>query len=477
MTGKMKVGVKNLGGLSRLVIAGMSGDSGKTLVSLGIILKARERGLAVRAFKKGPDYVDAAWLSWASGHPARNLDSFLMGFPVCETSFLHCASASSLNLIEGNRGLFDGSDAEGTHSTAALARLLDAPVILVLNATKASRTVAACVLGCQQLDPHLRIAGVIVNQVNGSRHELLVRTAVEKECRVPVLGALPRLEGSRLLPARHLGLVMPEEHPGISELKNNMKELVEHRLDFDQIISISRNVTSLPAPSQTDRDMDDGRDLRIGFLCDSSLNFYYPENLEVLQRSGGTLLPISPLTAAGLPQNLDALYIGGGFPETHGAALSSNRDFLCSLKAVAEAGLPVYAECGGLMLLSEAIRWKAERYPMAGFFPFEVEVLSSPQGHGYVELLVDRENPFFTAGTSLLGHEFHYSRITSGSSSLNTACSVLRDTGCGNGRDGVVRQSVWASYTHLHALGSPEWARGLLQAARKHSARRRDRAL
>jgi cobyrinic acid a,c-diamide synthase len=453
----------------------MSGDSGKTLVSLGIILELQERGLAVRAFKKGPDYVDAAWLAWASGHSARNLDTFLMGFSVCAASFLRCASASALNLIEGNRGLFDGLDAEGTHSTAALAKLLDAPVILVLNATKASRTLAACVLGCQNLDPRLRVAGVILNQVNGSRHEQIVRTAVEKECGIPVLGALPRVEGSGLLPARHLGLVMPEEHPHIDELKNNLKEWVTNRLDIDQIISISWNVASLPCPIEIHHELADAHGLRIGFLSDSALSFYYPENLEVLQRAGATLLPISPLTAADLPPNLDALYIGGGFPETHGAALSSNRGFLTALKTAAQDGLPMYAECGGLMLLSEAIRWKAERYPMAGFFPFEVEVLSSPQGHGYVELLVDRVNPFFPSGTSLRGHEFHYSGIVSRSSSIDTACSVLRGTGCGNGRDGVVRENVWASYTHLHALGAPEWARGLLQAASEHSARRPSR--
>ncbi len=468
----MKVGVKSLDRFPRLVIAGMSGDSGKTLVSLGIILKLRERGLAVRAFKKGPDYVDAAWLSWASGHPARNLDTFLMGFPVCATSFLRSASASALNLIEGNRGLFDGSDAEGTHSTAALAKLLDAPVILVLNATKASRTVAACVLGCQKLDPRLWIAGVILNQVNGNRHEQIVRTAVEKECRIPVLGALPRVAGSGLLPARHLGLVMPEEHSRIDELKNNVKELVASRLDIDQIVSIGQNVASLPKPIGIDDELADAHGLCIGFLSDSALSFYYPENLEALQRSGATLLPISPLAAADLPQNLDALYIGGGFPETHGAALSSNRRFLTALKTAAQAGLPMYAECGGLMLLSEAIRWKAQHYPMAGFFPFEVEVFSSPQGHGYVELLVDRANPFFPPGTSLRGHEFHYSGIVSRPSSIDTACSVLRGTGCGDGRDGVVRESVWASYTHLHALGTPEWARGLLQAARKYATRR-----
>jgi cobyrinic acid a,c-diamide synthase len=456
----------------RLVIAGMSGDSGKTLLALGLLFMLRERGHTVRAFKKGPDYIDAAWLSWAAGHPARNLDTYLMGFDVCTSSFLRSASANGFNIIEGNRGLYDGLDARGTHSTAELAKSLEAPVLLIVNATKATRTAAAWVLGCQWLDPQVQIGGVVLNQVNGTRHERLIRDAIQKDCGIPVLGALPRAASQTLLPARHLGLVTPDEHPRIGDLMNNLMDLVQDRLDLDRIIALSSQAPALQNIGPVISGPPVAHRARVGFLRDSALSFYYPENLEILEKSGASLVPISPLTATELPRDLDALYIGGGFPETHGADLSANRGFLQTLRSAAHAGLPIYAECGGLMLLSQGIRWNAARFPMAGVLPFEVEVFPTPQGHGYVELLVDRPNPFFRQGLAIRGHEFHYSRIITESAFVATACEVKRGTGCGRGRDGLIQGSVWASYTHLHALGTPEWAEGLLAAAMEYSGRR-----
>lgn len=456
----------------RIVIAGMSGDSGKTLLALGLLFMLRERGHAVRAFKKGPDYIDAAWLSWAAGHPARNLDTYLMGFDACIASFSRSASADGFNIIEGNRGLYDGLDADGTHSTAALAKILKAPVLLIVNATKVTRTVAASVLGCQRLDPQVHIGGVILNQVNGTRHERILRDAVERDCGVPVLGTLPRAASQTLLPARHLGLVTPEDHPRIGELRDNLMDLVRSGLDLDRIVGLSRQAPALQVVEPAVADSPMAHRVRVGYLRDSALTFYYPENLETLERSGASLVAISPLTAIELPRDLDALYIGGGFPETHGADLSANRSFLYALKVAAQDGFPIYAECGGLMLLSQGIRWNAARYPMAGVFPFEVEVFSTPQGHGYAELLVDQPNPFYPRGLAIRGHEFHYSRIVAESSSVATACEVKRGTGCGRGRDGLIQGNVWASYTHLHALGTPEWGVGLVTAAREYSGRR-----
>jgi cobyrinic acid a,c-diamide synthase len=457
---------------SRLVVAGTSGDSGKTLLALGLLFMLRERGLAVRAFKKGPDYIDAAWLSWAAGHPARNLDTYLMGFEVCTSSFLRSAAADGFNIIEGNRGLYDGSDAQGTHSTAELAKSLKAPILLIVNATKVTRTAAAWVLGCQRLDPQAFIGGVILNQVNGTRHERVIRDAIEKDCGIPVFGALPRAAGQTLLPARHLGLVTPDEHPRIDELMSNLMDLVRDRLDLDRIIALSRQAPALQDTGPITSGPPVAHQVRVGFLRDSALSFYYPENLEILEQSGASLVPISPLTAIELPPDLDALYIGGGFPETHGADLSANRSLLEALRNAAHDGLPIYAECGGLMLLSRGIRWNAARFPMAGVFPFEVEVFPTPQGHGYVELLVDQPNPYFTQGLVIRGHEFHYSRIVTESTSVVTACEVKRGTGCGRGREGLIQGNVWASYTHLHALGTPEWAEGLLTAAKEYSNRR-----
>ncbi len=452
--------------LPRLVVAGVSGDSGKTLVSAGLLLGARRAGLPVRAFKKGPDYIDAAWLAWASGHPARNLDSFLMGFERAAASFQRHAVAGGLNVVEGNRGLYDGLDAKGTHSTAELAKTLRAPIVLVLNATKVTRSAAAWVLGCQKLDPEAPIEGVILNQVAAARHEQVLREAVESACGIPVLGAVARIRGENVLPWRHLGLVTPEEHPDPGALAASLLNSVTGNLDLERLLEIARRAPDPGPAAALDHALAGGAGLKIGYLRDSAFTFYYPENLEALEAAGATLVAVSALSADALPAGLDALYIGGGFPETHAARIAANAPFLRSLKDAAERGLPVYAECGGLMLLARGLRWKGERYPMAGVLPFEVEVHGSPQGHGYAVLAVDRVNPFFAIGTALKGHEFHYSRILPEGHPPLTACAVERGVGCFEGRDAVVAGNVWASYTHLHALATPEWARGLVGAAR-----------
>jgi len=449
------------------VVAGLSGDSGKTLVSLGLLLDAAARGIEVRGFKKGPDYIDAAWLTWASGHPARNLDTYLMGFERPAWSFASHASAG-WNVIEGNRGLFDGADSEGTHSTAELAKLLRAPVVLVLKATKVTRTAAAYVLGCQKLDPDLHIAGVVLNRVATARHERVVQEAIESACGVPVLGALPRLRTGKLLPGRHLGLVTPAEHPHIEEVRQNVLDLVRGRLDLDRLLEISRGGPVLPSASVAQLSRSDGSGLRIGYLSDTAFTFYYPENLEALGSCGASLVRVSALSATELPSQLDALYIGGGFPETHGPKLAANTGLLASLRNRAADGLPIYAECGGLMLLSRAILWEGKRHRMAGVLPFEVEVRSRPQGHGYADLTVDRPNSFFPEGVRMRGHEFHYSRIVLEGDAPPTACSVGRGTGCYHGRDGVTVGNVWAAYTHIHALATPEWAPGVVAAARRY---------
>ena len=459
----------------RLVVAGLSGDSGKTVISLGLLLLARQSGIPAKAFKKGPDYIDAAWLSWASGAPARNLDTFLMGPQTSAQLFRAHALPDGLNLIEGNRGLFDGADAHGTHSTAELAKLLKAPVLLVVNATKVTHTVAALVLGCMKLDPDVRIGGVILNHVAGSRHESVLRESVESTCGIPVLGVLPNVDASALLPGRHLGLVTPQEHESIGRLREKILATVQGRLDTGRIFQLAGSAPPIPRWAEKPRKIEDGRGLKIAYLKDSAFTFYYPENLEALERSGARLQPVSALSASALPEGLDALYIGGGFPETHAAALSQNTALLGSIYDDAQRGLPIYAECGGLMLLSQAIRWKGMRFPMAGALPFEVEVCPKPQGHGYVELQVDSPNPYYPVGTRVRGHEFHYSRIIPAQYPATTVCAVRRGTGSFNGRDAVLVQNIWASYTHVHAEATPQWAQGLLRVARRWSLQRSGR--
>jgi cobyrinic acid a,c-diamide synthase len=455
--------------IPRLLIAGLSGGSGKTIVSMGLLLQLRRAGIEVRAFKKGPDYIDPAWLAWASAHPARNLDTYLMGSAKVRASFLRNSVPEGINLIEGNRGLFDGFDAAGTHSSAVLAETLTTPVVLVINATKMTRTAAALVLGCQKLDPGLSLCGVVLNNVNGPRHEQILRTAIESACSVPVVGALPRAAGNPL-PERHLGLIPPEESNGMDRVEQNLLSLVETRLDFDALLSIARSAPPLEVQAEQRPYLPDARGLRIGYLRDSAFSFYYPENLEELERAGAELVPIPALQAPSLPGGLHALYIGGGFPETHAQRLSGNTSFLESLRRACESGLPVYAECGGLMLLAQRLIWKGTHYPMAKVFRCDVEVFDAPQGHGYCELSVDQPNPFFPQGLVLRGHEFHYSRIVACAEPLQSACALIRGTGCCPGREFILSGNVMAGYTHLQATATPEWVEGFIDAAREFSS-------
>ncbi len=450
--------------MPRLLIAGLSGGSGKTIVSMGLLLLLRRAGIDLRAFKKGPDYIDPAWLAWVSEHPARNLDTFLMGAGKVRASFLRYGVSDGINLIEGNRGLFDGFDAAGTHSSAALAETLTVPVVLVIDATKMTRTAAALVLGCQNFDPRLSLQGVVLNNVNGRRHEQILRAAIESACSIPVVGAIPRAAHNPL-PERHLGLVPPREHRAMHRVEQDLLRLMEDRFDLDALLFIARGAPPLEASAEESLLSPDAHGLKIGYLKDSAFSFYYPENLEVFERAGAEMVPVSALATGALPEGLHALYIGGGFPETHAQKLSDNTSFLESLRQACESGLPVYAECGGLMLLAQNLIWKGSQYSMAKVFPFDVEVFDTPQGHGYSELRVDAPNPFFPQGAVLRGHEFHYSRIVGFTDPAGTACAVIRGVGCLPGRDCLVTRNVMAGYTHLHATATPEWALGLLKAA------------
>jgi cobyrinic acid a,c-diamide synthase len=455
----------------RLVIAGSAGDSGKTTVSLGLLARWRDRGLAPVAFKKGPDFIDAAWLGWASGNPGRNLDTYLMPRASVVRSFhVHSANAP-VTLIEGNRGLADGMDAQGTHSTAALARLIEAPVVLVLPVTKTTATAAAIVIGLRAMEPDVRLAGVILNRVAGDRHERTCRAAIEHHAGVPVLGAIPRLPAS-ILTDRHLGLVPPAETGGLDELRRKLVSLVDSYLEADRLLAVAREAVPLHWEGSTDEGANPQGGVRIGVLRDSAFTFYYPENLEALVARGATLVPVSSIEDGGLPP-IDALYVGGGFPETHGERIAANGSFLAGLRAAAAAGMPIYAECGGLMLLCRSLSWKGARHAMAGVFPLDLDVKARPQGHGYASARVDRENPYYPVGTELLGHEFHYSCVSGGDQSVPTAMAVTRGAGCLAGRDGLVAGRVFASYLHVHALGIPAWADGLVRAAREFASARR----
>jgi len=450
----------------RLVVAGLSGDGGKTLVSLGLCRAFSETGRVVQAYKKGPDYIDAAWLAAATGRPCRNLDPYLMPASAIGRAVAAGVDADLL-LVEGNRGLFDGVDAAGSHSTATLAKLLAAPVVLVVNVTKTTRTAAAAVLGSIHLDPDLNLAGVVLNRVATPRQERVVREAIEAATGVPVVGAVPRLTGDDPLPDRHLGLVTAVEHPRRDEAIARAAAAVSEHVDLERVVVLA---ASAPEATIEVADLRPGRArVAIGYFADQAFSFYYPENLEALEAAGARLVAVSPSDDPGLPE-VDGLYIGGGFPEVHAARLADNRAFAMSVRARIEAGMPVYAECGGLMYLGRELRVDGSSYPMAGVLDLVVEQTRKPQGHGYEVVTIDRDNPFYRIGTELVGHEFHYSRVVAGSARESAVADVKRGVGLGSGREGIVVGRVWASYLHVHALATPEWATGFLACALTHSA-------
>lgn len=457
----------------RILIAGLRGGSGKTLVSLGLVAAWRKEGRSVAPYKKGPDYIDAAWLSATAATPCRNLDLFLMSPEAAFKSFVDSSARADVAVIEGNRGLYDGMDAQGSYSTAEIAKLLSAPVVLTVDCTKTTRTVAALVLGCQHLDPDVPIRGVILNQVAGDRHEAVLREAVEEICDLPVLGAIRRMP-QQFFPERHLGLVPPQEHDQHANSIEQIAKVAEQYLDLDALWQVAQEAAPLaadaaaPAPPGLIAAADEpGKPAvaRIGIFRDAAFQFYYAENLEALVREGAELVEVTPLSDQELP-DVDALYIGGGFPETLALRLAENQKFRAALRQSIEDGLPVYAECGGAVYLGEKLLFEQKEYDMVGVLPAVFAFQKKPQGHGYVMLETVQHNAFYSVGDSIRGHEFHYTYMKSPrAEDLTFAFQVTRGHGFDGEKDGICYRNVLASYTHVHALGTETWAPALVRAA------------
>jgi len=462
--------------LPRLVIAAPQGRSGKTTLTLGLCAALAARGLVVQPFKKGPDYIDPSWLTEAAGRDCRTLDPFfLVSQEGVQRAFLRGARGADVSLIEGNHGLYDSLDDEGTGSTAVVARWLDAPIILVVNAARMSRSVAALVSGYQAFEPGTHVAAVILNKVAPgtsvgitSRHERKLRNAVERYCHIPVVGSIPRSD-QLTIPDRHLGLVPRAEDDALIPAIDACRDAVERHVNLSAVIDIARVALTIPlgenldgeANPQSARDVPTSPRARVGVIRDRAFTFYYPENLEALVDAGAELVFVDALCDTSLPC-VDALYIGGGFPEVFMQELSDNRSLRLDIRAAARSGLPIYAECGGLMYLARRIAWKGQTAEMVGVLPCDVEMTVRPQGHGYVIAEAADGHPFLSAGTIMRGHEFHNSRVVNRREDLSTAYRLLRGNGLGGGRDGLVYRNVLASYTHLHASGSPGWAEGLV---------------
>ena len=450
-----------------LLISSPQGRSGKTIVTVGLCKLLTQRGLSIQPFKKGPDYIDPSWLTVATGRDCRNLDLFLMPRDSLLRSFYRSCEGASLAVVEGAMGLYDGLDSHGT--TAEIASLLNLPILLVVNTSRMTTSIAAMVKGYQLFQSDITIAGVILNYVSGRRHEEKLKGAVEQHCGIPVVGSIPR-DPDLQIAERHLGLIPSLEFDGSNGLVERIGNKLEPHLDLERILAIareyrsSRPVFASPGERNEEREAQPVK-AKIGVMRDRAFNFYYPENLEALKEAGAQLVFINSFVDR-LPE-VDGLYFGGGLPEFFLEDLEKNFELRGEIARAIEAGLPVYAECAGLTYLCRSIHWKERSYEMVGILPAEVHLSERPEGHGYAVVEVIDENPFFPVGLTFRGHEFHHSSL-SRRGDLRFAYRVKRGQGIRNQRDGIVYKILFASSVHLHALGTPEWARGFVSLASKN---------
>jgi cobyrinic acid a,c-diamide synthase len=457
-----------------LLISSPKGRSGKTTISLGLCAAFKRRGLSVQPFKKGPDYIDPSWLTAVAGRECRNLDLFLIPEKNFLISFYRACQRADIAIIEGAMGLYDGLDSPEYGTTAEIARLLNIPVILVVNTTRMTGSIAAMVSGYQNFQPDINIAGVILNNVSGSRHEDKLKNSVERYCRIPVVGSIPRdLEFN--ISERHLGLISSLESEESELIVERIGRKLESHLDLDHMLKIALSYNS-PHPSSlpSGEDRMSGSQAvkaKIGVIFDRVFNFYYPENFEALKEAGAELLTINSLKDR-LPP-IDGLYIGGGFPEFFLEELEANRALRQDIAEAVEDGLPVYAECAGLMYLCRKIHWQGQSYEMVGVIPAEVQVSEKPEGHGYVIAEIIDENPLFPIGLTIRGHEFHHSKVSI-KNDVKFAYQIRRGHGIDGKRDGILYKNMFAAYTHLHSLGTPCWAEAFVSlAAREGKFERR----
>lgn len=464
----------------RIVLAGTHSGVGKTTLATGIMAALTRKGLPIQAYKVGPDYIDPSYHTLATGRPSRNLDRWLLGeqiLPVFEKS-----SEGQWAVIEGVMGLFDGmSGTRGYGSSADVAKLLQAPVILVVDAANMSRSVAALVQGFCTFDPELMVAGVILNRVKSTAQEVLLREALA-EIEVPILGALPKEEAIRL-PERHLGLVPSQEKSFREDFWDELNRVISRYIDLERIQEImlqsiepkagkeevSEEIRDLGSEvkdqglSVTGRkttDLYKKHKLRLGVAWDEGFSFYYQDALDLAERMGFSIIPFSPLRDSNLPEGTDALYIGGGFPELHLKRLSENHSFLESLRAFSINGKSIYAECGGYMYLGNTVTdFEGRIYPMAGLIPIEAEMTTRLQGMGYRKGIFQRDNFLGLAGSVVHGHEFHYSRVRFQAPETETGDLPAFELFKGDrsvGVDGYVTDYIVASYLHLNFAGHPE---------------------
>ena len=453
----------------RIVIAGTQSGVGKTSLSLGLARAFARRGVKVQTFKVGPDFLDPTHLSIASGRPCYNLDMWMMGHEYVLGLFARATADADLAIVEGVMGLFDGYDPESSRgSTAEMANVLGAPLLLVVNAHGMARSIAALVKGYTEFEKGAGLAGVIINQCGSEKHGAILSASLEGSSLPPVVGAV--LRGSvPSLPSRHLGLVTADHTLLADGSLDALADAVEKQLSMEEILRISRSVPQVVTPEPVTPEST--HPVRLGIARDEAFHFYYHDLFDTLKGRGCEPVFFSPLHDRNLPELLDGLYIGGGYPEEYPAPLSENRPMKDAIRAFAVEGRPVYGECGGLMYLSEGITTdEGAAYPFTGLLPVWTHMLERRKALGYVEVTLSKDTLLGTAGTVLRGHEFHYSEIKgdpAGQGGWHTAYDVKRPLGHKRPPEGYCRGKILASYIHLHLASRPESITRFLNACRR----------
>lgn len=457
----------------RIIIAGTGSGAGKTTVTIGMMSALKQRGLTVQGFKCGPDYIDPAYHTAITGRPARNLDSWMLEEDAVRQVLARASADADVSIIEGVMGLYDGkSPTEDTGSTAEISLLTDTPVILVVNVHSMARSAAAVVKGFQALNPNVRIVGVIANHAGSAGHGTLVREAVEKECGVPLLGTLVRTAEIEI-PERHLGLLPAVERGELEPLFARLGEMIAAQIDLDRLLELA-DAPSLAQEKRAARlfpyDAQPGTPVRIAVARDAAFNFYYPENIEMLEEAGAECVFFSPLAGDPVPEDVDGLYIGGGFPEEFAAELAAEASVRASVRAAIENGMPTFAECGGFMYLTEEISTTdGSSYPMVGIVPGRTRMQTKRAALGYREVRGLAGNFLLSEGETARGHEFHYSTFEAGDK-LPPAYEAQGRFG--SKQEGVLRENLVAGYTHLHFASAPSLVERWVAASLAYRKRR-----
>ncbi len=450
-----------------LVIGGTHSGCGKTTVSLGLIAALRRRGLSVSSFKVGPDFIDPGHHTQVTGNRSRNLDGWMLSREVNREIFHRHAAHTDIAVVEGVMGLFDGYDGNTeAGSTAQMAKWLNLSMVLVVDARSMARSAAALVRGFEHFDPELHFTGVIFNQVGSPMHLKYLKDALASSASMPCLGGMMR-SGDVIIPERYLGLVTADDHATTSQNMNNLADWMENAVDLDALLNALPEIASVPfagLPHAASK-------VRIAVARDKAFCFYYPENLEMLEESGAEIIRFSPLKDAGLPENIDGIYLGGGYPELHAAAIAANAHLKHQILENCGKGMPIYGECGGFMVLCKTlVDLDGREHPMAGCFDFTCRMSSGFRALGYREITLIRSTILGAAGVSIRGHEFHYSHLDP--HDRKTVYQALnRDRSAGNVPGFQVNRCL-GSYLHLHFRSRPSVPRSFVNACLEYQSER-----